>query len=99
MGGNGPQHTLVMRRSDRRETITSRASLEAHHSQARRSVAHVHCACELLSGRDELIELERGSVRRRAKMDASRHSSSADGRGADGKGDQQDGGARYRGWP
>ena len=49
MGGNydlawgGPQHTLVMRGASPAKR-PSRASLEAHHSQARRSlrVAHVH---------------------------------------------------------
>ena len=37
MGGNGPQHTLVMRGASPAKR-PSRASLEAHHSQARRSL-------------------------------------------------------------
>ena len=37
MGGNGPQHTLVMRGASPAKR-PSRESLEAHHSQARRSL-------------------------------------------------------------
>ena len=46
MGGNGPEHTFELRGAIDSETIIARLTLEAHHSQARRSVAHVHCACE-----------------------------------------------------
>ena len=55
MGGNGPQHTLVMRGAIGAKR-SSRASLEAHHSQARRSVAHVHCACDFFSSTAAAVE-------------------------------------------